>query len=333
MPSKMMSRPAALLAAFLAACAMPFADACAQAGSWKPEKAVELITASAQGGSNDKVARQIQKVIQDEKLLAVPVSVVNKPGGNQTLARVYLNQHPGDAHYFDIGNPTLISNHISGITTISHKDITPIALLISEYTVFTVKADSPLRNFADLVAQLKKDPESVAIGVSNRGGTNHLTMAMAAKAAGIDPRKLKIVVFKSNSESVTAVMGGHLQLVAASVPSAMGQLQAGNLRAIAVGAPQRHPGALAAVPTLKEQGINVSLDNWRAIIGPRGLTAPQVAYWEEVLAKVVATPEWKKDLEANSWSASFLRNREFARFMDEEYADTKTVLTELGLVK
>jgi putative tricarboxylic transport membrane protein len=305
----------------------------AGAQAWRPDKAVELVTSSAQGGSNDKVARQLQKIMQDEKLLPTPVSVVNKPGGNQTLARVYLNQHPGDAHYFDIGNPTLISNHISGITPISHRDITPVALLISEYTVFTVKADSPLKTFADLVALLKKDPEAVSIGISNRGGTNHLTMAMAAKAAGVDPRKLKMVVFKSNSESVTAVLGGHLQLVAASVPSVAGQLQAGNLRAIAVGSPQRQTGALASIPTLKEQGINVSLDNWRAIIGPRGLSAPQVAYWEDVLGRIVVTPEWKKDLEANNWSASFMKSREFAKFMDAEYADTKTILTELGLVK
>src|SRR5438270_4622824 len=82
----------------------------AQAPAWRPDKAVELIASSAPGGSNDKTARVLQKILQDDKLIAVPVSVVNKPGGNQTLARAYLNQHPGDAHFFDIANPTLISN-------------------------------------------------------------------------------------------------------------------------------------------------------------------------------------------------------------------------------
>lgn len=302
-------------------------------GSWKPDKVVELVTSSAQGGSNDKVARTIQQIVQEQKLLATPMTVVNKPGGNQTLARVYLNQHPNDAHYFDIGNPTLISNHISGLTPISHRDITPIALLISEYTAFTVKADSPIKNLADLIALLKKDPDAVSVGISNRGGTNHLTLAMTAKAAGIDPRKLKVVVFKSNSESTTALMGGHLQMVAASMPSVIGQVQAGTVRVIASGAPQRLTGPMAGVPTVKEQGINVSLDNWRALIGPKGLNAAQVAYWEGVLAKVVATDEWKKTLDQNNWSASFMRSREFAKFMDAEYDDTKSILGELGLVK
>jgi putative tricarboxylic transport membrane protein len=300
---------------------------------WKPEKAVEIITSSAQGGSNDKVARTIQSVMQEGKLIPTPMSVVNKPGGNQTLARVYLNQHPGDAHYFDIGNPTLVGNHISGITPISHRDVTPIALLISEYTAFTVKADSPFKTLADLVAQIKKDPESVSVGVSNRGGTNHLTLALTAKAAGIDPKRLKVVVFKSNSESTAALLGGHLQLVAASVPSIIGQVQAGGVRVIAVGSPQRMTGAMAGVPTVREQGLNVSLDNWRALIGPKGLSAVQVAYWEGVLAKVVETSEWKKTLESNNWSASFLRSREFAKFLDAEYEDTKGIMTDLGLVK
>ena len=300
---------------------------------WKPEKAVEIITSSAQGGSNDKVARTIQSVMQEGKLIPTPVSVVNKPGGNQTLARVYLNQHPGDAHYFDIGNPTLVGNHISGITPISHRDITPIALLISEYTAFTVKADSPFKTLGDLVAQLKKDPALVSVGISNRGGTNHLTLAMTAKAAGVDPKRLKVVVFKSNSESTTALMGGHIQLVAASVPSIIGQVQAGGARVIAVGSPQRMTGVMASAPTIREQGLNVSLDNWRALIGPKGISAAQVAYWEGVLATVVETSDWKKTLESNNWSASFLRSREFAKFLDAEYDETKGIMADLGLIK
>jgi len=315
------------------------AGVCFAAGSsaayaqWKPEKPVEIITSSAQGGSNDKVARTIQTILQENKLIPTPVTVLNKPGGNQTLARVYLNQHAGDAHYFDIGNPTLVGNHIAGITPISHRDVTPIALLISEYTAFTVKADSPIRTLGDLIAQLKKDPESISVGISNRGGTNHLTLALTARAAGIDPRRLKVVVFKSNSESTTALLGGHLQLVASSVPSIIGQVQAGGARVIAVGSPKRMTGIMANVPTVREQGLNVSLDNWRALIGPKGLSAAQVSYWESVLAKVVETAEWKKTLEANNWSASFLHSREFAKFLDAEYEESRGIMTELGLVK
>lgn len=301
--------------------------------AWRPEKPVELIASSAAGGSSDRTARAIQKLLQEEKLVPVPVSVVNKPGGNQTLARAYLNQHPADAHYFDVGNPTLISNHIAGLTPQHYSDFTPVALLLNEYTAFTVRADSPLRNARDLAAQLKQDPESIAIGISNRGGTNHLTLSLLAKAAGVDPRRLKVVVFKSNSESMTAVLGGHVQLVASTVTPVIAQVRSGTARMLALGAPQRMAGALADVPTLREQGFDVSLSNWRAIVGPKGLAPAQVTFWENALAKLVATDDWKKDLEAQYWEGNFLRSREFLSYLDNEYKATKAIMSDLGLAK
>lgn len=321
-----------MVVAAVAALALAAASA-AGAQSWTPEKAVEIVTSSAAGGSNDRVARLIQRIIQDGKLAPTPVSVLNKPGGNQTVSRAYLLAHPGDAHYFDIGNPTLISNHIMGITPQHFSDFTAIALLINEYTVFAVRADSPLRTAKDLVARLKADPESVTFGVSNLGGTNHLTLSMAVKAGGIDPRKLKVVVFKTNAESTTAVMGGHIQMVAASAPTVAGQIKAGTIRAIAVGDTQRMSGVMASVPTLREQGIDVSLSNWRSIIGPPGMTSPQIGYWENVLARVVESEAWKKELEAQNWDGRFLRSREFTQYMEKEYAATRGILTELGMAR
>lgn len=316
---------------FSAGIILAFATLSASAQAWKPEKAVELVVSSAPGGSNDRVARIIQKIAQEQKLLPVPVSVLNKPGGNQTISRAYINQNPGDAHYLDIGNPTLISNQISGRQ--QYSDFTPVALMINEFAAFTVRTDSPLKNAQDLIAQLKKDPGSVAVGVSNLGGTNHLTLSLLAKAAGIDARRLKVVVFKTNAEGLTAMLGGHIQLVSSAVATAVGQMRDGKARIISVSAPQRMGGDLAQVPTLREQGFDVSLSNWRAIIGPKGMTAAQIAYWEEVLSKVVATDEWKSVLDKQFWDGNFLRSREFAKYMDHEYALTKTIMTELGLAK
>lgn len=301
------------------------------AQAWKPEKTVEIVVSSAPGGSNDRVARMIQKVVQEQKLIPVPITVLNKPGGNQTISRTYINQFPGDAHYLEIGNPTLIANTITGLQ--QYTDFTPIALMINEFTAFTVRPDSPLRNAQDLVAQLRKDPESVSIGVSNRGGTNHLALSMLAKAGGVDIRRLKVVVFKTNAEGLTAIMGGHIQLVASAVGTAIGQVRAGKIRMISVSAPQRLGGDLAQVPTLREQGYDVSLSNWRAIIGPKGLSAPQVTYWEEVLSRVVTSEVWKTTLEQQFWDSNFLRGREFGKYMEHEYAQTKGIMNELGLVK
>lgn len=303
----------------------------AGAQPWKPEKAVEVVVSSAPGGSNDRVARIIQKIVQEQKFVGVPVAVLNKPGGNQTISRAYINQNPGDAHYLDIGNPTLISNQVAGRQ--QYGDFTPVALMINEFTALTVAADSPLGNARDLIAQLRKDPASVAIGVSNLGGTNHLALSMLAKAGGVDVKRLKVVVFKTNAEGLTALLGGHIQLVSSAVATAIGRMRDGKVRIISVSAPQRMGGDLSQVPTLREQGYDVSLSNWRAIIGPKGLSAPQVTYWEDVLAKVVATEEWKAVLDKQFWDGNFLRSREFAKYMDNEYAQTRAIMVELGLAK
>jgi putative tricarboxylic transport membrane protein len=305
----------------------------AQAPAWRPEKAVELIAASAPGGSNDKSARAVQKILQDEKILPVPVNVVNKTGGNQSLSRAYLNTHPGDAHYFNMANPTILSNHIAGVTPQHHSDLTPVALLFNEYAAFTVRADSPIRNARDLIARLSQDPESLPIGISNRGGTNHLALALLVRTAGIDPKRLKIVVFKGNSESITALLGGHIQLVASTVTSAIGQVQAGKARMISIASPRRMPGTLAEVPTLREQGYDVSLSNFRVLVGAKGLGASQVTFWENAMARVVATEEWRKDLESQYWEGNFLRSRETASYLDNEYRITKAVMSELGVAK
>ncbi len=303
------------------------------AQSWKPDKAVELLVGSGAGGSGDTMGRHIQRIMQEQKLVPVPVNVLNKVGGNQTLVRAYLNQHAGDAHYFDLGNPTLTVNHVLGISTQHYTHFTPIALLLNEYAVFTVKADSPVKNVRDLLEILRKNPESWSVGVSNLGGTNHLTYALLAKAAGVDPKKLKIVVFKTNTEGMTAVVGGHLNMVSSAVSSAMTQVRSGNARIIALGSPQRMGGVMAGVPTLREQGLDIVVSNWRGIVGAKGLSAAQVAYWEEVFAKVTAADDWKKSLDMQYWDGNFLRSREFTQYLEKDHSQTKAVMSDLGLAK
>lgn len=314
----------------IAACVMSVA---ASAQSWRPDKPVELIAASGAGGNTDKLARTIQRIMQEEKLVTVPVNVVNKTGGNQTIARTYLNQHPGDGHYMDLGNPTLITNHIMGITPQQPGDFSPIALLLDEYTVFSVRADSPFRNGAELMKRLAQQPDSLSIGLTTRGGANHVALALAAKAAGADVKRLKIVNFKSNGESMTALLGGHIDAVASSASPAIPHLQQGKTRIVAISAPQRLAGALAQVPTLKEQQIEAVNSNWRLLVGPRGLQPAQRAYWEDVAARLTRTSAWKQELEANAWEHHFIRGPQLREFLEAETKKNREVLTEIGLAK
>jgi putative tricarboxylic transport membrane protein len=292
--------------------------------AWQPQKTVEIVVPTGAGGTNDQMARLIQKTLQDQKLIKTPAVVLNRAGGNQSLAVVYLNQHAGDPHHLLYSTATVFTNEIAGLTKMHYSELTPLALLLVDYTVITVKADSPLKSMRDLVERMRADPDAIAFGLVSRGGPNHLALAQAMKSAGIDPKKLKLVVFKTNAESMTSVMGGHIHAVVSSVSAAMPQAQAGHTRILAIAAPTRQPGRIANLPTMREQGIDATgISNWRGILGARGLSEGHAAFWSAALAKVVDTEEWKKQLEANNVASQFLPSREFAKWLAAEYQDTR----------
>jgi putative tricarboxylic transport membrane protein len=301
---------------------------------WQPTKNVEIVVPSAPGGSNDKTARGIERVIHDKRLLSATLTVVNKPGGGNAMTMNYLNLHQGDAHYMMIGTPTILTNHIIGASALNYTDFTPIASLFNEYIVFAVKADAPFKTGRDLVERLKKDPKSVSIGfATSLGSHNHIAAGLLSKATGGDVRALKVVAFKGSSEAVAALLGGHIDMVTTAAGNVAEQVEAGKLRIVGVAANQRLTGPYAAVPTWKEQGINVVFGGWRSVMGPKGMTAPQVAYWEKIMAQVVAQPEWKSDLERNFLSDDFAVGERFRSELKQDYASMKAVLSELGLAK
>jgi putative tricarboxylic transport membrane protein len=285
-------------------------------------------------GINDSNARLIQKTLVEQKLVSVPMLVNNKPGGNQSLAVVYLNQHAADPHYLLYATATLFTNQLAGVTPLHYKDLTPLALLLVDYTVITVKADSPMKGMRDLIDRLKANPEALSFGVVARGGPNHLAAAQAVRSAGLDPKKLKLVVFKTNAESVTAVIGGHVDAMISSVSAALPQVQAGNARMLAVAAPQRVGGSLAKLPTMREQGIEATgISNWRVIFGAKGITPAQQSFWEDALAKVVTTSDWKNQLTENNLESRFMRGKELPKWLETEYNATRGVMADIGLIK
>lgn len=302
--------------------------------AWRPEKAVEIILPTAAGGLNDQMARLIQSILQERKIVPTPVVVMNKSGGNQTLAAVYLRQHPGDPHYLLYSTSSIFTGQITGLIPQHYSDLSPIALLLVERTAITVAADSPIKSMRDLIERLAANPESLAIGMATRGGTNHLGLAQVVKSAGIDPKRLKTVVFKTNVESLTGLVGGHLHVVTSSSNAALPWVQKGQARMLAILAPQRQTGALSHVPTLREQGYDVpGVTNWRGMFGARGLTPAQTAFWEDAMSRMVAADEWNRLLEQNNLGQNFLRGREFAKFLDAEYQAFKAALTDIGFAK
>ena len=314
--------------------ALGFVSAGAAAQLWSPQKNVEIVAASVPGGSNDKTARTLEHILSANKIVNSTMTAVNKPGGGASIAHAYVAQRAGDAHYLLIGSSGIFTNHLIGASALTLADFTPIAELVQDYVLFGVNTNSPLKTGRDLAERLKKDPRSLTIGFANAfGSSRHIAAALLMKTLGGNPRDLKVVVFKGSAEAITAALGGHIDLVVIGAGNAVVHVMGGRMRVLGVASPNRLSGALSNAPTLKEQGIDLVYGSWRGIFGPKGLTAPQVTYWENALRKVTQTAEWKADLEKEFWTDHFVTGAELRKDLEQEYAATKAVLTELGLAK
>jgi putative tricarboxylic transport membrane protein len=320
-----------ILASLFCALIVSSAGAAHAQSAWKPERTVEVVVFAAPGGGNDKSARVMHKIWQDTKL--VDVVVTNKVGGGGSLAYTYVSQKTGDPHHVAIAQAGLITNHITGRSPLHYSDLTPLSFVGSEPVALAVRADSPYKTLKDFVEQLKKDPASLSISVgSTRGAINHFTIARLAKTAGIDPKQLKILVFGGGAESVTNLLGGHIDAMVQAVNNAIPHHKAGKMRILGLSTPKRSPG-LPDAPTFREQGYDVVMEGWTIFVGPKGMTPAQVAYWENVFQKTVQHEEWKKYLEFNAWDWGYKNAQETLAYLKKDHEQSKALLTEIGLAK
>ncbi|MGQ0752256.1 MAG: Bug family tripartite tricarboxylate transporter substrate binding protein [Betaproteobacteria bacterium] len=306
----------------------------APAQPWKPQQQVEIIVGSAAGSSPDTMARVIQKIWQEKRLVEVPATVMNRVGGGNTIAWSFLNQRQGDGHYLMISNVNLSAGHLTGTTTFSFRDFTPLGILFHEYIALSVAADSPIKDGQDLLARLKKDPTSASLGVSSvAGGANHMAAGLVYRTAGIDIRKVRTVVFDSAGKVMTAALGGHVDVAATSITAALRQVQGGKVRVLGVSAPKRLGGEMAQFPTWREVGADMEFSNYRGMIGPKGMSAAQVAYWEGVLAALDRDETWRAHLEKTQLDRVLLNGRDTLKYQADLDGKLRAVLGDLGLLK
>jgi len=284
------------------------------------------------GSSQDRTARALQNLWQTKALLSVTSSVVNRVGGGGNVAWNYLAQHPIDAHWLQIASPTILTNYMIGTAPFTYTEYTPIALLGNQYIGLAVRTDSPLKTARDLVERLRADPASVTVAVNSLGSYLHVVCALTARSAGLDPKKLKLVVFQG-AELMTAALGGHVDVIATVTSNLLPHVQGGKLRLIGISSARRLEGALAQVPTLKEQGVDAVLANWQGVFGPPKLAPPQIAYWDGVFARLTKTDEWRRDQEQNLWESDYMNAAEYARFLKTNFAEVRTIFIELGLAR
>ena len=321
-----------ILLALCAVAALAPGSALAQE-SWKPTRPITLIAPNAPGGTSDRTARDIQRLFQKHKLVDVPVNVVNRPGGNGTIALNQLHSSPGDPHVLLLSTSAALSNQITGLTTYGYADFTPLAMLLADNYGVNVQAGSSIRTPRDLLDRVRKSPDSISFGVSSVGGSNHTSLVSALTKGGADMKRVKIVSFAGGGQISMALLGGHVDAINTGLSNMVEHLRQGKMRTLVITGPRRMPAPFADVPTWKEVGVDVTMMGWRGIMGTKGITPPQIAYWDGVFRRLTQTEDWKADLQENFWENIYSGPAETRRRMDAEQVELKQILTELGMAK
>ncbi len=283
------------------------------------------------GGGWDGTARAMQEVMQAEGI-AASVEVTNVPGAGGTVGLAqFVAESSGDPTKLIVGGYVMVGAILTNASPVTLKDVTPIARLTGDTQAIVVPAASDILTLADLVAKLQADPGAVSWAGGSAGGTDHITVGLLAKAAGVDPTKINYVAFSGGGEAMAAILGNQLTAGVSSVGEFAEQVKAGTMRLLAVSSVERLPGIDA--PTIKEAGFDVVVQNWRMVAAAPGLSDEQKAKIAADIEKLNASAGWTAMLEAKGWSNTYLAGDAFLAQLDADIAATETVLRDIGLVK
>jgi putative tricarboxylic transport membrane protein len=281
------------------------------------------------GGGWDQTGRNLAAAMQSAKLVS-GVQFDNKGGAAGTIGLAqFVNSAKGDPNSVMIGGMVMVGGIILNKSPVNLTQVTPIARLTSEWEVIVVPANSPHKTLADLLKAFKENPGKVSWGGGSAGGTDHILIGLIAREVGVDPAKVNYVPFKGGGEAVAAILGGHVTAGVSGIGEFAEQIKAGKMRALAQSAPGKEQG----IASLKQQGINVELGNWRGIIGAPGITPQQRDALVKLVKSATETPSWKQTLEKLDWTPVFLGGDAYKKFLDEDTKRIQAIMDSLALKK
>jgi putative tricarboxylic transport membrane protein len=304
-------------------------DGASAQGSGFAESPLSIMAPADPGGGWDETARALQKAARDADLASVEVYNVPGAGGTIGLSQL-VTKHDGQADQLMVMGLVMLGAIETNHSAVDLSQVTPIAKLTEESEAIVVPADSKYRSLEQLVADLEADPAKVPFAGGSAGGTDQLLVGLLAQEAGIDPRKTKYVAYSGGGEAKAAILSGSVAAGVSGVSEFADQISAGKLRLLAVSSPGVTVDGKAA-PTIKEQGYDVELTNWRGIVGPPGLSGDTKREAVDWIGKLHDSPEWQQALERFGWSDAFSTGEEFEGFLASEQERVKQVITDLGL--
>ena len=292
--------------------------------------AMKMMIPANPGGGWDTTGRALGTAMQDAGA-AASVSYDNKGGAAGAIGLAqFVNASKGDANAMMVMGAVMLGGIITGKPPVGLDKVTPLARLTSEYNVFVLPANSPFKTMKDVIDQLKKDPGSVKWGGGSRGSTEHIAAAMIAREVGVDPAKINYVAFRGGGEATAAILGGNVTVGGSGYSEFAEYISAGKMRPVGVTSGTRLKGV--NVPTLKEQGINVEIGNWRGVYGAPGITPEQRKALIDALTKTYKHKAWQDAMEKNGWTPAWMAGDEFANFVDAEFASMRATMAKSGMI-
>jgi putative tricarboxylic transport membrane protein len=293
------------------------------------QPSLKMMIPANPGGGWDQTGRNLAAAMQSAKLVS-SVQFENKGGAGGTIGLAqFVNSAKGDPNALMMGGMVMVGSIYLDNAPVNLTMVTPVARLTGEYEAIVVPAHSPHKTMAELIKAFKPNPGGISWGGGSAGGTDHILVGMIAKATGVDPAKINYVPFKGGGEAIAAIIGGHVTAGVSGVGEFAEQVKGGRMRALAVSGPSRIDG----IATLKEQGIDVDLANWRGVFGAPGITTAQRDALVKLVKAATDSPAWKTTLEKFGWTPIFLGGDDYKKFVDEDSKRIATIIDSLGIKK
>ena len=301
----------------------------ASAPTWAAD--YSIMAPAAPGGGWDQTARTMQTLMQQEDISG-NVQVTNVPGAGGTIGLAqFVNQAKGDPEDLIVGGYVMVGAILTNNSPVDLSMVTPIARLTGEQEAIVVPASSDIQTMEDLVARLKADPGAVSWGGGSAGGADHILAGLVAKAVGVDPTKVNYIAFSGGGEALAAILGGQVTVGVSGLGEFESQIEAGQLRLLAVSGEEAPEGVDA--PTLKQAGVEVALENWRMVAAAPGLTDEQKAAISADIEKLATSDAWRQELATRGWDDRYLAGPDFEKQLAADIEATQAILTEIGLVQ
>ncbi len=271
----------------------------------------------------------MQQVLQRASIVHTS-SVENIPGAAGTigLAR-FIGAERGNGDVVMVSGLIMLGAIVTHASPVTLREVTPIARVTGEYEVIVVPTASPFRSLDDLVRAFRERPESISWGGGSAGGTDQMLAGLVADAVGVSPRRVNYIAFSGGGESMSAILGGQVSAGINGLAEFAPQIDAGTVRALGISSAERLPGV--PIPTFREQGVDVELENWRSLVAPPGINAVDRERLERAVETMVRSAEWRQELERHHWIDRYLAGGEFTRFAQSEDTRVRAILTKLGL--